>query len=127
MNQSSILSPSRRLTEEEQALVWKMPASHIESEAERRIYEEIVRNWNKGEMKISTILLEGDAGSGKTHIAKALSAKLNLPYTKVTCFADMDKIDVLGSILVLRGSGRKSWTSAYLPASARRRRNLHLR
>lgn len=99
MNQSSILSPSRRLTEEEQALVWKMPASHIESEAERRIYEEIVRNWNKGEMKISTILLEGDAGSGKTQIAKALSAKLNLPYTKVTCFADMDKSDVLGSIL----------------------------
>ena len=50
-------------------------------------------------MKNSTILLEGDAGSGKTEIAKALSADFNLPYTKVTCFADMDKSDVLGSIL----------------------------
>lgn len=99
MKQTCILSPSRQLTEEEQALVWKMPPSHIESEAERRIYEEIVRNWNKGEMKISTVLLEGDAGSGKTQIAKALSARFNLPYTKVTCFADMDKSDVLGSIL----------------------------
>ena len=87
MKRTCILSPDRQLTEEEQSLVWKKPPSHIESEAEKRIYEEIVRNWNCGEMKISTILLEGDAGSGKTEIAKALSADFNLPYTKVTCFA----------------------------------------
>lgn len=99
MKKTCILSPDRQLTEEEQSLVWKKPPSHIESEAEKRIYEEIVRNWNCGEMKISTILLEGDAGSGKTEIAKALSADFNLPYTKVTCFADMDKSDVLGAIL----------------------------
>ncbi|MFC4600224.1 AAA family ATPase [Cohnella hongkongensis] len=99
MKQTCILSPARQLTEEEQLLVWKKPPSHIESEAEKRIYREVVRNWNRGEMKISTILLEGDAGSGKTQLAKALSAHFNLPYTKVTCFADMDKSDVLGSIL----------------------------
>lgn len=99
MKKTCILSPDRQLTEEEQSFVWKKPPSHIESEAEKRIYEEIVRNWNCGEMKISTILLEGDAGSGKTEIAKALSADFNLPYTKVTCFADMDKSDVLGAIL----------------------------
>lgn len=94
-----VLSPTRDLTEEEQALVWQKPASHIESEAEKRITQEIIENWNRGETKISTILLEGDAGSGKTQLAKALSANFNLPYTKVTCFADMDKSDVLGSIL----------------------------
>jgi MoxR-like ATPase len=99
MKQTCFLSPARQLTEEEQSLVWKKPLSHIESEAEKRIYKEVVRNWNRGEMKISTILLEGDAGSGKTQLAKALSAAFNLPYTKVTCFADMDKSDVLGSIL----------------------------
>ncbi len=99
MKQTCILSPARRLTGEEQSLVWKKPFSHIESEAENRIYQEVVRNWNRGEMKISTILLEGDAGSGKTQLAKALSADFNLPYTKVTCFADMDKSDILGSIL----------------------------
>ena len=99
MKRTCILSPTRRLTEEEQSLVWEKPPSHIESEAEKRIYQEVVRNWNRGEMKISTILLEGDAGSGKTQLSKALSADFNLPYTKVTCFADMDKSDVLGSIL----------------------------
>ncbi|ABR48063.1 ATPase associated with various cellular activities, AAA_5 [Alkaliphilus metalliredigens QYMF] len=99
MKGTCILSPARQLTEEEQSLVWQKTPSHIGSEAEERIYQEVVRNWNRGEMKISTILLEGDAGSGKTQLAKALSADFNLPYTKVTCFADMDKSDVLGSIL----------------------------
>ena len=60
MKKTCILSPDRQLTEEEQSLVWKKPPSHIESEAEKRIYEEIVRNWNRGEMKISTILLEDE-------------------------------------------------------------------
>lgn len=114
MKQNYILSPARRLTEEEQALVWQKPPSHIESEAEKRIYQEVVRNWNRGEMKISIILLEGDAGSGKTQLAKALSADFNLPYTKITCFADMDKSDVLGSILpVLPEEGHKSGTIEY--------------
>ena len=99
MECSYLLSPARQLTEDEKSLVWQKPATHVESEAERRICEAVKRNWNRGEMKISTILLEGDAGSGKTQLAKALSADFGLPYTKVTCFADMDKSDVLGAIL----------------------------
>ena len=114
MKQTCILSPARQLTEEEQSLIWQKPPSHIESEAEKRIYQEVVRNWKRGEMKINTILLEGDAGSGKTQLAKALSADFNLPYTKVTCFADMDKSDVLGSILpVLSEKDDKSGTVEY--------------
>ena len=113
MKQTCILSPARQLTEEEQSLVWQKPPSHIESEAERRIYQEVVRNWNRGEMKISTILFEGDAGSGKTQLAKALSADFNLPYTKITCFADMDKSDVLGSILPVLSEQDKSDTVEY--------------
>ncbi|SDD57154.1 AAA domain (dynein-related subfamily) [Paenibacillus sp. UNCCL117] len=98
-NESYKVSPDRQWTEAERRLIWKKPASHKVSEEERRISREIKRNWNRGEMKIATILLEGDAGSGKTQLAKALSANLGLPYTKVTCFADMDKSDVIGSIL----------------------------
>lgn len=99
MENKYLLSPARRLTEEERKLVWKKPMTHIESQAEHRICEEVKRNWMRGEMKIANILLEGDAGSGKTQLAKALSADFGLPYTKVTCFADMDKSDILGSIL----------------------------
>jgi hypothetical protein len=113
MKQTCFLSPARQLTHEEQSIVWQKPPSHIESEAEKRIYQEVVRNWTRGEMKISTILLEGDAGSGKTQIAKALSADFNLPYTKVTCFADMDKSDVLGSILPVLSASSKSDTVEY--------------
>ena len=113
MKLTCVLSPGRRLTEEEQSLVWQKPPSHIDSEAEKRIYQEVVRNWNRGEMKVSTVLLEGDAGSGKTQLAKALSADFNLPYTKVTCFADMDKSDVLGSILPVLSENDNSGAVEY--------------
>ncbi|SEG07473.1 AAA family ATPase [Paenibacillus sp. UNC499MF] len=105
VNQDYYVSPDRKLTDAEEALVWKKPASHKVSEEEVRICKEIKRNWNRGEMKIATILLEGDAGSGKTQLAKALSADLGLPYTKVTCFADMDKTDIIGAILPVIASG----------------------
>lgn len=114
MKNQWILSPHRQLTEAEKKLVWKKPLSHIESEAERRICAEVKRNWHSDEMKITNILLEGDAGSGKTQLAKALSAEFGLPYTKVTCFADMDKSDVLGSILpVLPEDGHSAEEISY--------------
>ncbi|WP_029191417.1 AAA family ATPase [Paenibacillus elgii] len=106
MNQEYILSPARQLTDAEQALVWHKPSTHKASEEERRICAEVKRNWNRGEMKIANILLEGDAGSGKTQLAKALSANFGLPYTKVTCFADMDKSDIIGAILPVISSER---------------------
>ena len=99
MKKTWILSPDRKLTEDEKKLIWKKPDSHKVSEQEMRISDEVKCNWNSEEMKISNILLEGDAGTGKTQLAKALSANFGLPYTKITCFADMDKSDVLGSIL----------------------------
>lgn len=74
MKSNYILSADRIFTEEEKNLIWKKPPTHIESEAEIRICEEVKRNWKRGEMKITNILLEGDAGSGKTQLAKALSA-----------------------------------------------------
>ena len=63
-NETYVLSPGRVLTEEEKVLSGK-PLTHTASEEERRITNEIKRNWHRGEMKIATILLEGDAGSGK--------------------------------------------------------------
>lgn len=118
MENEWLLSPDRRLTEEEQSLIWKKPASHVESDAERRICAAVKSNWKRGEMKLTNILLEGDAGSGKTQLAKALSADFGLPYTKITCFADMDKSDILGSILPVSNDkdGEQSIKYQYYPS-----------
>ena len=91
---SRVLSPS------EKAAIFVPPTTHKISAEELRICKEVKRCWQKPiDLKVGNILLEGAAGSGKTRLAKVLSYRFGLPYTKVTCSAGMDTDALIGSIL----------------------------
>jgi hypothetical protein len=90
----------RELKPKEREMIIPIPSTHVVSAEEIRICKEIKRNWKKiGPLRTKVILCEGGAGSGKTQLTRALSYDLGIPYTKITCFADMDKTEVSGCIL----------------------------
>ena len=91
---------NRDFSEEEQKMMFTIPDYYSPSENVISIATKIKKSWSRPEhLHKTNVLMEGPAGTGKTMDAKVLSRLLGLPYTKITCFSDMDSSDVVGSIL----------------------------
>jgi MoxR-like ATPase len=96
-----VLDPSRKFTDEEKERLieipdWYRPSSNALS-VTRKVYRSFQRPDNQ---HIINILFEGPNGTGKTADAKyGVAAPLGLPYSKVTCFSDMDSSHVIGQFL----------------------------
>lgn len=94
-----ILNENRIFSSEEQSLMYKVPEWHIPSANVISIAEKIKASWvGDNFLRKTNILMEGPKGTGKTSDAKMLAALLGIPYTKYTCFSDMDSASVTGGI-----------------------------
>ena len=94
------LNPGRIFTDEEKAHMLQIPEYIELSERVLRVAEMIKASWSRPvHLRKLNILFEGPNGTGKTIDARMLSVLLGIPYTKVTCFADMQMMDVLGGFL----------------------------
>ena len=94
------LNPERVFTPEEKAMMFNIPKYYAASSNVISIAEKVKASWNGDpNLRKVNILMEGPAGTGKTLDSKVLSSLLGLPYTKITCFSDMDSSDVTGAIL----------------------------
>lgn len=102
------LNPKREFTKEEKDMMFKVPNWYTPSANVISIAEKVKRSWDGEEhLRKTNILMEGPAGTGKTMDAKVLSALFGLPYTKVTCFSDMDSSDITGAILPVAEEEKK--------------------
>lgn len=91
-------NPNRILTAEEQALVPEVKSYLVIPKFVKTVCEHIQLSFNKP-IKMGNAMFRGIAGTGKTTAAKLVAAGLGLPYGSVTCSADTQIFDLLGSIL----------------------------
>lgn len=91
-------NPTRILTPEEQILVPEVKNHIIVHSFIKTVCEHIRMSFNNP-IKMSNVMFRGIAGTGKTTAAKLVAAGLGLPYGNVTCSADTQIFDLLGSII----------------------------
>lgn len=91
-------NPNRTLSDEEKALVPEVKSHLIIPAFVKTVCEHIKLSYNNP-MKMGNAMFRGIAGTGKTTAAKLVAAGLGLPYGNVTCSADTQIFDLLGSII----------------------------
>lgn len=114
-----VLEPNRELNEEERSLMFVIPEFYDISSNVISIADKIKKSWSRpAHLRKTNVLMEGPAGSGKTMDSKVLSALLGIPYTKITCFSDMDSSNLAGALLpvVNEKTGKKERIK--MPSSA---------
>lgn len=104
------LDPGRDFTEEERDLIYKIPSWFSLSPSMLSMVEKVKASWDDDpNLRIANVLMEGPKGTGKTMSAKVAASLWGLPYTKQTCFADMDSSNVIGSFLPKPEEEVKVW------------------
>lgn len=108
------LFKDREFTEEEKAMLESNQTGEYYKPSENVIsmVKKVAKSWERDpRLRKKNILLEGPTGTGKTQDSKVFADIIGLPYTKVTCFSDMDSSDVAGAIYPVL-EDRKHYTKA---------------
>lgn len=87
-----LLEPDRKFSEEEKLRIHPLPEFYSPSERVLTVLSKIKKMWElPPHQRLVNVLFEGPAGTGKTMDAKAMASLLGLPYSKITCSANMDE------------------------------------
>ena len=108
------LFKDREFTEEEKTMIESNQTGDYYKPSENVInmVKKVAKSWERDpRLRKKNILLEGPTGTGKTQDSKVFADIIGLPYTKVTCFSDMDSSDVAGAIYPVL-ENRKHYTKA---------------
>ena len=96
-NETFILDPNRKWSEQEQALIPAIPDWYIMPEYVVSACKMV--SAKKLGRPVRNIMFRGEAGTGKTEAAKAMAAELHIPYVSLCCHPDMSITDFTGTIL----------------------------
>ena len=88
------------LSLEEKMMIPSMPKDNVLPQEVTEILSEMNDTWeNPPATKVTQILMEGAAGSGKSYDARAIAAALKRPYISYTCTPTDAKEDLIGCLL----------------------------
>lgn len=85
------------LESEEKKMVAKLGTSYVVDENLKRVAKMIKRDWHSDVDLAPNIILEGDAGSGKTAGTKFFSCVWGIPRTKMTMSPTMESSNLIGA------------------------------
>lgn len=103
--------PIHPLTEEEEKMIPRMGDNYVVDAKLAGVAREIAADWHRPGLDLAAnIILEGDAGSGKTAGSRFLADVFGIPYTKVTMNPMYESADLIGAFYPYLPEG-KGWNA----------------